>query len=732
MLALVPVAAIERSTTLDIPRVVGPFVVDAVLDEPGWADALRTTLDYEIRPGENTPPPVETEVLLAEDGDGILIAFIAHDPDPDQIRAYLQDRDSAYQDDHVGVVLDTFNDERRAFQFRVNALGAQMDLINDDVNGSEDDTWDAIWDSAGRITETGYVVEMRIPYRALRFPATGEELIWGIDLIRVYPREYRYQLRAVSRDRDVACYLCQIGEARGMAGAEPGRNIEVTPVLAVGRSESTDDPLNDPLTSDGTDIEPGLDVRWGITPDISLTATLNPDFSQVEADVPQLDVNNQFALFFPEKRSFFLEGQDTFNTPFNIVHTRNIADPGLGLKITGKQDANTFGAFTTDDSITNILIPGSQGSGLTSLDQGSTVFVGRYRRDIGDLNSALGGIVTARQAGDYYNYVAGIDGRWQITESDRLIGQVLASSTQYDAQTAADFGQPTGSFSDIAMRLNFNHSERDWFQYTGYENVGEDFRADMGFLPRVDYDKLVIGGGRRWYPEDTEASFWNRIQISGDWDITHDQSGQLIERESEGSIWMQARMQSFIEIGLLDRITFFNGEYFDEDRVFIFGEFQPVAGLQLAFFARDGASVDFTNARIGQQRVYEPSMTVNAGRHMQWRLSYQINQLNTPAGAQIFDARLTDARFTYQFDIRSFLRLTIQHSDVIRNQAEYINPVDARTRSVSWQLLYSYKVNPQTLVFLGFSQVGFQDDSLPGIEVFGQTAFLKLSYAWIP
>ncbi|MEM7283492.1 MAG: carbohydrate binding family 9 domain-containing protein, partial [Pseudomonadota bacterium] len=178
----------------DIPNTDQSIRIDGKLDEPAWKSGLRIVLDVETRPGENIDPPVETEAWLIEDGRRLLVAFKAYDPDPDKIRAYLRDRDSAFSDDFVGVVLDTFNDERRAFEFFVNPLGAQMDLIQDDVNDNEDESWDAIWESAGEITDFGYVVEVAIPFTQLRFPKTEDKQTWGIDVLRFYPRVDRHRI----------------------------------------------------------------------------------------------------------------------------------------------------------------------------------------------------------------------------------------------------------------------------------------------------------------------------------------------------------------------------------------------------------------------------------------------------------------------------------------------------------------------------------------------------------
>ncbi|MBZ0089216.1 MAG: carbohydrate binding family 9 domain-containing protein, partial [Thermoanaerobaculia bacterium] len=332
-------------------RAESPVAVDGRLDDAAWRQPPTFELVYEIRPGENTPAAVRTEGWIAFDDEHVYFAFRCQDPDPERIRARFTDRDSAFQDDFVGVVLDTFDDQRRAFEFFVNPLGVQMDLVQDDVNSVEDETWDAIWQSAGRITAEGYEVEAAIPFASLRFRADGERRTWGIDAVRIWPRGDRVQLALGPRERGRNCYLCQAAQLDGLEGARPGRDLELTPTLTGSRSETRDPFPSAPLAESDQGTELGLTARWGITPDLKLLGTYHPDFSQVEADAAQLAVNNQFAIFYPEKRPFFLEGADSFDTTIDAVYTRDVADPDWGLKLTGKQGAGVLGFFLAEDAV---------------------------------------------------------------------------------------------------------------------------------------------------------------------------------------------------------------------------------------------------------------------------------------------------------------------------------------------------------------------------------------------
>ncbi|MCJ8272838.1 MAG: carbohydrate binding family 9 domain-containing protein, partial [Psychrosphaera sp.] len=284
------------------------ITVDGVMDEPQWQNATQIELKYENDPGEGLAAPVKTMAYLYEDGESLHIAFKASDPDPAKIRAYLRDRDSLWNDDHVGLVIDTFADERTGFEFHVNPMGAQADMRMTDSNGwRADASWDAIWDSAATINDDGYIVEMTIPFNALRFPDHDGELTWNIALTRTYPRDVQHELSSYKSDRNIDCNICQFDQIKGFKTVKAGNNFQMTPTLTSSRSDTKDVNSDAGWQSGDFNQDLGLDVRWGITQDMVLNATINPDFSQIEADAAQLNINSTFSLFYREKRPFFLD-----------------------------------------------------------------------------------------------------------------------------------------------------------------------------------------------------------------------------------------------------------------------------------------------------------------------------------------------------------------------------------------------------------------------------------------
>ena len=719
--------ALAQSIGDDIPRIDHSPKIDGILSVGEWDNATAINVNIETEPGYNTVAEVSTKAFLMEDGDVLYVAFVAEDDDIDQVRAFFRDRDGIWRDDRVGVVLDTFNDERRAYEFFVNPFGVQADRIYDDVNRNRDDSWNAIWQSAGKLNDKGYIVEMAIPFKQLRFSPNQERQTWGIDLVRNYPRDRSNRIANNPQDRDISCYLCQIGKLRGMSNLKTSRNLEVIPTLT-STAIQTRDPAAGNWNSQAVDPDAGVDVRWGITQDIYLNATLNPDFSQVEADRAQLDINNTFSLFFPERRTFFLDGADYFDTFEDLVYTRNIANPDYGIKLTGKTGRHTYGLLTANDESTSFLIPRALSSSVASLGEfESDVAIGRYRMDIFD-NSTIGAVFTNRSGAGYDNTVMSIDSVLRPTEKDTLSLQATHTTSDYPHQIQTDFDQRS-NLSDDSLRLEYRHNDERWDWRVGYTDVGKDFRADLGFINRADYKFFVSTLGYTWRADGD--SFFTRIRVALDYDVTEDQSGLKLEEETEMFINLDGPLQSFFN-GLFGKSkTYWNGQYFDEQFNQVVIGFAPTPSLRISTQIRYEEVVDFANTRLGHSKRYRPSIDYQLGQHVEFSLSHTLQKFDV-AGGRLFTANLSNLRTTYQFNAKSFLRFTLQNSYNKRDQGLYNNKVQSRSKSLTTQLLYSFRFTAATRFFIGYSDAAFQDDSLNSVEPINRTLFAKFSYAWQP
>jgi hypothetical protein len=701
------------SLDAQIKRAPEPVRVDAQLDERAWAEATPIPVAYEWYPADNAPAPVETTVLLTFDERNLYAAFIAKDPQPSRIRARFSERDASQLDDVVGLYIDPFNDDRRAYQFRMNPLGVQIDAINSDVQRTEDFSWDAIWESAGRLTADGFIVEIAIPLQQLRLPAARGPQTWGILAVREWPRDVRHRLRSVRTDPNRDCFICHFHDISGFEIGRVGRNAEVTPTLTGSASRADDSVCADTSVCSTNSLDVGASARWAITPGTSLQATVNPDFSQVEADVAQLDVNTRFALFFPEKRPFFLEGADFFETRLPLVFTRTIADPSGGLKVTGKSGPHAYGVLVARDEITNLLVPGDQSSFLTTIPGGSTTAIGRYRREFGK-NITAGGLLTLRRGVDYENSVAHVESFHRLTEQDSVRVELAGSRTAYPA---------TETFNGHAFRAGWSHNDRNWSYGASYAEYSPDFRADSGFVNQV----AVRGGGasvQRRFRGGPETWFSNIYAFIG-LDATREFDGEWNEWGSDIGVTYEGPRQTSVSIFVAPNQEYYQGTTYHHLRRSLYGSIQASRDVSLDMEVRWGESIDFTNRRSANFVTISPGANFNIGRRFRGEINYDRQWFETRDGRRIFTVDLPQARFLYHFSSRAFTRAILQYRSVERDPLLYIVPVPPRQRNLLSQLLFSYRLDAQTVFLAGYS------DDYDNSEQISRTVFAKVSYAWL-
>ena len=744
----------QPSAPLSLPSLDEKVVIDGHIDESVWRRALKQTLRFQSWPNENESAPVKTEVWIYENGHHLFVAFKAYDPDPDKIYALFRDRDLVMSHDVVGLELDTFNDNRLAYQFFANPYGVQVDSVYNELTGDESNSWDATWQSMGRITEDGYEVEFALPLEVFNFEESDELKTWGVRFVRYYPRNERLMLTNVPYSRDVSCLLCQFGRITGFKNVSKGSDKVFSPFLVAGRQrERETQPLSDWNYDGRTDI--GLDLKWSPSPEISLSGTINPDFSQVEADVAQLSVNKPFSLFFEEKRPFFLENADYFSTYNNVVYTRNISAPDFGAKGTARVDGHTLGIFVADDEDTTLVVPGNVGSSIGVIDEKSTGAALRYRYDYSP-ELSLGAVATLRESDNYHNYVYGADAQYDVTPQDTITVQALLSDTQYPVDfytgfCGSDCDSP-GGLSEAALRtrdsdingsaykVEYSHVEKDWQLEASRTAFDEEFRADLGYIPAIDSITDKVTGAYYWYEED---SWWNEIEARATWEQKESFDGELLEEEWDMVLILTGIYQTYFDVGYTKRDKVglrhdpsslaINGNttLFDEHDWYTRLIIRPISTMYISQYFRTGDRIDFLNNRLGEDFVSQTRFFVNLGIHTTLDIHHTYQDFEVEQGG-LFSASLTDARITYQFDKEQFIRLIFAYNDVSRNLDNYARPetVLETERDFGTQLLYSYKLNPFTKFFLGYSDFGIQNDISPQMRVSEQSLFMKVSYAW--
>ncbi|QOL24652.1 carbohydrate binding family 9 domain-containing protein [Thalassotalea sp. LPB0316] len=711
---------------MSLPKVELPIKIDGVLDDEAWHQAKTLTLDYQIRPGENVAPSASTQVWILENNNMLYIAFAANDPEPDTIRAAYRDQDKGWSDDFVGVVLDTFGEARRSYMFYANALGAQMDLVYDGVSNRGNSAWDGLWQSAGKLTDQGYVVEMAIPLKVMQFVASSGKQSWGVNFIRNRPRSILERISYIPLDRENPCYLCQLPKLEGFDNASPGRSLDVIPYAVTGNSQTLDTERGETEALSNTEI--GGDIRWGITPSTSLYMTINPDFSQVSVDGAQLDVNNNFTLFYPELRPFFLDNADYFENFMRLVYTRNIATPNWGAKITSKLGNNTGGIIITDDDTTSFIVPDFDGSTVTTLDEKSINAVLRYRRDYGD-NSFAGIVSTLRQSDDYHNYLISVDGKHRLADNHSVFYQVALSETR-DAFDYALLSERYGEENDkdgFAYRALYLYQSRDWLMYANSEEYDEDFRADMGFVEKVNFAKQALGGARTWYAKPNK--WWNEVRLQGGGERQSRGDGLSLKESYYAFINVKGDLQSSLRLGANSGSEYYQGDTFDISDINLSAEFRPHTTSKVKLAVSGGNKIDYDNNRSGSNLRFQPRINFEYGKHLQMDVGMDFQRMDVTGGT-LFKAQALDARMIYQLSNRTQFSISFQKINTSRNLDLYRNPQDfnAQSKDINRQILYSYKVSPQTVVYAGYNDVGFTNDEFRQLHRSFRSVFLKVSY----
>jgi hypothetical protein len=715
-------SGVAGKTPHRIPKVTSPIVIDGVLDDDAWRHALVMGVNTEVRPSENVPAPVETEMLLAYSEDCFYVAFRALDPDPSLIRARLCDRDRMWDDEWVVIGIDTYNDQRGGYEFACNPLGIQGDTAGG-VHG-DGNSWDAIWDSAGRIFDWGYSVEMAIPFSSIRFQRTEGAQIWGVDAVRSYPRDVRHHIGLYPRDRDNNCYYCQMEKLIGFVGATHGMNIEIDPTVSAITSQARPDFTEGAFADPVSEYDLGVTGRWGVTPNVTFSGTLNPDFSHVEADAFQLNVNRRDALWFEEKRPFFLEGAGIFED----LYTRSIADPIWGAKLTGKEGANAFGALVARDEVTDLIIPGSERSRWTTLDMESTAAALRYRRDVGE-QSRVDVLVNGRSGDGYSNLMGGAKADLWLSESAHAELAGLASRTDYPDGVASRFDEPADEFDGTAYSLEVGNYTSGLDVYAEYTRLGSDFRTDLDFTTRVGLSEVEAGLGHTW--NSGAENWWTMLNLGGAYERREESSDDLL---SEGyRFWSnyEGQKESFANIGGWAGTERYEGEAFDTWELSYDAGLWPTGWLFLMAEGSFGEAIDTDNARTGRRLMVTPYVEAKLGERLSAVLSHTHERFDVEAG-RLYTADVSYLKTVYQLSRRAFVRAIVQFYHEERDPELYLDPEDVGAEA-SWlgsQVLFSYKINPQTVFFLGYSDAHFGGEP-SGIVQTDRTLFAKIGYAFL-
>ncbi len=736
VLLLLPAAALraaaEEPTEIRITRTAGSIEVDGDLSDPGWKDATKVDTFFETNPGDNVAPRVRTVAYLAYDDKFLYAGFEFFDTDPSKIRSPYGDRDDVPSyTDYGGIILDTRNDHRTGLLLLANPRGIQYDAITDDTTGNEDSSPDFYWDSAAKITKEGWVLEMRVPFSSLRYPR-GDKQTWGILLYRNYPREFRYQMFSSKLPRGGNCFICRSNHLTGLDNLPPAGHLVVAPYVTAKEDAVPREDLGSPLVNKPVRFNGGVDAKWTPNENNAIDATLNPDFSQVESDVAQIATNQRFALFYPEKRPFFLEGLELFSSPIQAVYTRSITSPRWGIRATGKFDSNQYTAFVAEDrGGGSVILPGPNGSSFADQDFSSFVAMARVRHDFG--KSFVSFLGTDREIeGGGYNRVYGPDFQWRAGDHDTVTGQVLVSNTETPNRPDLSDQWTGQKLNSYAADVWYQHSTTRWDWFTELRDFGDGFRADDGFVPQVGYRENYGEAGYTIRPEKFPIS---RLRTFLQADYQAETDGSKISSSISPGIGLDGMWNSFTRLRYADdRVRAGNTVFPRRQLVYQFQISPPLSVMQFLAQGTAGEQIDFDNSRPGTGADVNLQVTIRPTDHLKLDLVADRSWVNVDPGdgggsRRLFTADVGRVKVVYTFTARAFLRLIGQVVETRRDPSLYTFAVTPKDSEFTGSVLFAYKINWQTVMFLGYGDNRTFTEADHYAKA-GHQFFLKLSYAF--
>jgi hypothetical protein len=772
----------EKAKPIKLARFETPPVIDGKLDDAVWQTATVFKDFLQVQPGDNIAPTQPTEAYMGFDAKTLYIAFRAYE-EPGKVRATVAKRDDIFNDDFVGVWFDTFNDQRRAYEFLFNPHGIQADAsyIEGGGGNNEDFTIDVVMESKGVVDDKGFTVEVAIPFKSLRYEA-GPGKMWGLHVLRRIQHANRELNSWMPLKREVSSTLGQAGHITGLEGIATERTLEIIPTLTVsesGQRIGVGDFRNNPIK-----IEPGVNIKYSFSPNLTLDAAINPDFAQVEADQLLVTTNQRFPLFFEERRPFFLEGKDIFTSIMDNVYTRQIVDPDYAVKLTGKKNKTIFGAlfavdaapgnFSRDERI-NILADRNdclQNGGTPAtcrgderfFDKKAYSFIARARRDLGTQNS-LGIQATSRTFIERRNHLFAVDGRFRLDEKSAFSFHTTGTMSRrfiYDPDQNRSIYRNGNGFGYAFI---YEKQPRNGFFVISAVGRSRDFYSDLGFTRRRNTNSIEMFGNKGTEPKPkAQLVSWN---IGTNNTLRYDWAGRLQAWNSGARAFFNFQRQTFFGFGFdayHDRL--FEGEFGprrragqagaffgpDNERtttnksLFFGGESTPSKKIGFYTFVnvnRGAFDFDFGGgpkfervsraARLlGQGAPQDPGaangVDLNSGVRLQptdalnLSLNYTKSYLRRQdTGLLAYDTNIYSLRATYQFTRFTSARVRMDY--------------DTLSAGVRSQLLFGWTPNPGTAFYVGYNDdvtyngySRFSNRFEDGLNRNGRTFFIKVSY----
>jgi hypothetical protein len=673
-------------------------VIDGRLDDATWNSAARVSTFVQQAPIEGAPASQQTVVQIGYDSDRLYFAFHARYTDPALIRANRADRDQTENDDKITITFDPFLDQQLGYSFSVNGYGVQGDSVLKGntgpgggggaagaggggggggaaaVSGSLGDlAWNVLFASAGQLVEDGWTAEMAIPLKSLRYPArgAGESHRWGFQIEReIQANNEIVHWAPVSND--VVGYLRQMGVLEGITNLSTSRNFEVLPTFTAVQSGNLN---TDTGAFDNTDVQDvGVSLKYGITSNLTFDFTLNPDFSQIESDRQQIEVNQRFPINYPELRPFFLEGMDNFRVggPATIIHTRTIVDPQFGAKVTGKVGKTTLGFQVANDEA-----PGKRDNRSDpAFGKVAQIVLARARYDFRP-QQWIGAVFTNREFLGTHSRVVGLDAPLQVL-GDHLLRFLSVYSNRLDAQGV----QRTGFMSEAYFRKEGRNIGYTIFHY----RLSPDFGTDLGFVSRVDQKQYGSNFNYKWWPESWIVNWGPQLNYSRNYDYR----GHLQNENRQLTMNVQFARNINISAQVNRNMERYRDIDFDKGRFSFSGTVNANRRILFTGSVNRGDEIRFiVNPFLGHTTVYSATATLRPVSRLQSEIKLDTTRfMDTRNDTEVFDVKILRLYTTYQFTTRLQLRNIIQRNTF--------------NKTLDANVLMTYRVNSGTAIYVGY------------------------------
>jgi hypothetical protein len=686
-----------------------PPVIDGVLDDPVWAEAPNVKGFKTFIPDFGRDLSEETVAYFAYDNENLYFAFQCYDREPQKIKATLSKRDDIRTDDFICINLDSFNDQQSLYALYVNPLGIQMDSRY--ASNKEDFSVDIVWYSAGKLHDKGYAVEMRIPLKSIRY-SSGQRTEMGIFFERSIGRRTEHGSYPALDPAKGYAFLTEMVPME-FFGLKKYTLLELIPAFTFQQRYAQ---AGGRLSRDTTARDLSLTGKYGITPSLIMDATYNPDFSQVEADAGQVDVNLRYDLYFPEKRPFFLEGSENFNLAGSIegdfllsaVYTRNIVDPLAGLKLTGKiARKDSIAVILAADEFPVIATP------YQTAGESAYFSIARYRHALSQ-DSYLGFFFTDREHEGRFNRVAGPDGMIRLNRASMFSFHVLGSFTRAESGTEREDGH--------ALSFDYYYDTRDWKVSLGFQDLSADFETDTGYLTRTGLSRFRGGVSPLFYPR---SQVLRRIAVSLASSQLRDHVYNLWETDNTAAVIFTLVRTSQVSLGYSYASEIFLGERFKTSGWSLRGRSQITNAIYFDLQFRSGQAIRYSESPFqgyGKRALatlgYQPSEEFN------WTLTFTYSDLFRESDKEkIYDYTIVRNRLTYQLNKYLFFRAIVEYNSY--------------RKQLLTDLLASFLYIPGTVVQLGYGslyeKIRWQDKAYVESDRFLETRrgiFFKASYLW--